>query len=107
MSGFELRYPEHIKKFLLSKESKKTKLVSRQNKIIQNIIKGQKLDEHTNTEYYNEITYDKTVFIEKCEEILCYLPIIYLKDEFTNIIENLELEENDNDNLIINYGDRI
>ena len=47
MSEFEERYPENMKKFLLSKESRKSKLVSRQNKIIQNISKGQKLDEYS------------------------------------------------------------
>ena len=107
MSEFEERYPENMKKFLLSKESRKSKLVSRQNKIIQNISKGQKLDEYTNIEYYNEIPYEKNSFFERCEEILCYLPINYFKIEFIKIIENLDFGENYEDNLIVNYGDRI
>ena len=107
MSEFEERYPNNMKNFLLSKESKKTKLVSRQKKIIQNICKGQKLDEYTNIEYYNELPFDKSIFIEKCDDILCYLPITYFRDEYTNLIENLYFEEKDLDNLIINYGDRI
>ena len=107
MSEYENKYPENMKYFLSSKESKKTKLVSRQNKIIQNISKGQKLDEYTNLEFYNEIPYEKTAFIEKSEEILQHIPSQYFKDEFTNIIYNLDFEENDIDNLMINYGDRI
>ena len=107
MSEYENKYPENMKYFLSSKESKKTKLVSRQNKIIQNISKGQKLDEYTNLEFYNEIPYEKAAFIEKSEEILQHIPSQYFKDEFTNIIYNLDFGENDLDNLVINYGDRI
>ena len=107
MSGFEDRYPDNMKKFLLSEESKNSKIILRQNKIIENIAKDQKLDEFSNIEYYNEIPYDNDIFLEKCEEVLEYLPIKYFKDEFINIIKNIDLENNDRDDVIINYGDRI
>ena len=108
MSEFEDRYPENMKKFLLSKESKYSNvIILRQNKIIENISTNQKLDEFSNIEYYNEIPYDNDIFLEKCEEILQYLPIKYFKDEFINIIKNIDLEDYDIDKVIINYGDRV
>jgi hypothetical protein len=71
MSGFEDRYPENMKNFLLSEESKYSNvIIIRQNKIIENISTNQKLDEFSNIEYYNEIPYDNDTFLEKCEEIL-------------------------------------
>ncbi len=80
MCEFEERYPENIKSFLLSKESQNFSLITRQNRIIENISKHQNLDEHTNIEYYNEMPYDKNAFLEKCEEILLNIPINYFKD---------------------------
>ena len=106
MAEFEDRYPENMKKFLLSKQSKNLNLVTRQKKLIENISKDQKLDKFSNIEFYDEIPYNDNIFLEKCEEILQYLPIKYFKDEFTNIIKNINLEEYNN-NIIINYGDRI
>ena len=105
MSGFEERYPENIKKFLLSEKSKNLNVISRQNKIMENILINQKLDE--DIEYYNEVPYDNYTYLDKCEEIFQYLPIKYFQEEFTNIIKNIDLEGNDKNNLIINYGDRI
>ena len=107
MSGFEDKYPDNIKKFLLSEESKHLNIILRQNKIIENISKNQKLDEYSNIEYYNEIPYDNDILLEKCEEILQYLPIKYFEEEFIGFIKNIDLEGNDIDNVIINYGDRI
>ena len=40
-------------------------------------------------------------FIEKCGEILQHIPSQFFKDEFTNIIYNLDFEGNDLDNLIM------
>ena len=107
MCEFEERYPENIKSFLLSKESQNFSLITRQNRIIENISKHQNLDEHTNIEYYNEMPYDKNAFLEKCEEILLNIPINYFKDEYINIINSIDVNENNIDNIIINYGDRI
>ena len=59
MCEFEERYPENIKKFLLSKESNNVNIINRQNRIIDNICKHQNLDEYTNIEYYNEMPYEE------------------------------------------------
>ena len=107
MCEFEEIYPENIKRFLLSKESQNSSLITRQNRIIENISKHQNLDEHTNIEYYNEMPYDKNAFLEKCEEILLNIPISYIKDEYINIINSIDVNINNIDNIFINYGDRI
>ena len=107
MAEFENRYPENIKKFLFSTDSKNCSLISKESKRIENILKGQDLEETGKVEYYNEISYQKETLKEKCENVLSMLPIQYFKDEFMNIINNLYFEGNDLDNLIINYGDRI
>ena len=95
-----------MKKFILSNHSRNFSVISLQNKIIENKSKYKKLNEHSNIEYYEEIPYDKDIFCEKCEEILRYLPIKYFKDEYTNLINNIDFRINDDD-VIINYGDRI
>ena len=109
MSGFEERYPENMKKFLLSGKSKNSNIILWQKKIIENISNYQnlELDNSSNIEFYNEIPFNNEKFLEKCEEILEYLPISYFKEEFINIIKNINFEDNNIENVIINYGDRI
>ena len=107
MCEFEDKYPENMKKFLLSNHSRHSNIISRQKKIIENISKYQKLDDHSNIEFYEEIPYDNDIFLEKCEDILQYLPVKFFKDEFIYIIKNLDYKNNNSDDIIINYGDRI
>ena len=107
MCEFEERYPENIKKFLLSKESNNVNIISRQNRIMNNICKHQNLDENTSIEYYNEIPFEENAFFEKCDDIFSNLPIKYFIDEYINIIINLDLQGKDINKIFINYGDRI
>ena len=70
MSEFEEKYPENIKKYLLSKDSEKYELNSLQIKTINELLGSQKLDKFSNIEYYNEIPFNQNKFYIKCDEIL-------------------------------------
>lgn len=70
MSTFEEKYPEFIKKYLLSKESEKYKLSSSQKKTMDELSEEKTLNKYSNIEYYNEIEFIQNNFSLKCNEIL-------------------------------------
>ena len=107
MSEFEEKYPENIKKYLLSKESEKYELNISQKKTVDELIGDQKLDNYSNIEYYNEINFEQKKFCIKCEDILSSFPIPFFKEEYKNIINNIDTEDYNLDELMINYGYRI
>ena len=107
MSEFEEKYPENIKKYSLSKESEKYELNIIQKKTMDELIGDQKLDNYSNIEYYNEINFEQKKFCIKCEDILLSFPFPFFKEEYKNIINNIDTEDYNLEELMINYGYRI
>ena len=107
MSGFEEKYPENIKKYLLSKKKEKYDLDSSQKKKMNDLLGAQSLDKYTNIEYYNEISFIQSTFSSKTEEILSAFPISFFKEEFKNMIDHIDIEDYSLEDLVINYGYRI
>ena len=107
MSKYDEKFPQNIKNFLLSPLSISCNLYQRQNQIIKNISEGQDLENNSGIEYYNEFPYNKEEFKEKCDQVLDYFPINFLKNEYNLIIENFDPERFLDDDIQVNYGDRI
>ena len=107
MSKYDEKFPQNIKNFLLSPLSISCNLYQRQNQIIKNISEGQDLENNSGIEYYNEFPYNKEEFKEKCDQVLDYFPINFLKNEYNLIIENFDPEGFLDDDIQVNYGDRI
>ena len=107
MSEFEEKYPENIKKYLLSKKSENYDLNSSQKNKLNELLGEHKLDRYSNIEYYNEISFVQNKFSLKCDEILSAFPITFFKNEFKSMIDNIDTEDYNLDDLMINYGYRI
>ena len=107
MSEFEEKYPENIKKYLLSKKSENYDLNSSQKNKLNELLGEHKLDRYSNIEYYNEISFVQNKFSLKCDEILLAFPITFFKDEFKSMIDNIDTEDYNLNDLMINYGYRI
>ena len=107
MSGFEEKYPENIKKYLLSKNKEKYDLDFSQKKKMNDLLDEQSLDKYSNIEYYNEIPFIQSTFSSKTDEILSAFPITFFKEEFKNMIDYIDIEDYNLEELVINYGYRI
>ena len=107
MSEFEEKYPESIKKYLLSKSSEKYDLPYSQKNQLKELLGKHKLDKYSNIEFYNEIPFNQAKLSEKCDEIMGNFPISFFQTEYKNIIDNIDIEDYIIDELMINYGYRI
>ena len=87
MSKFNENYTKAIKYLILNGCEKVSSIQKSQNEQIQSITKGKNL-ECSSLEIFNEDDFCKTVFISKCDPIIESLPVVLLKNEFKERINN-------------------